>query len=257
MEKENTNFEDLQAMVDQGAIVIGADVDTQFDFAKEGGALYVDTPAEVLQNLALLTQKFPYRLGSVDSHAYDAWEFTENGGPFPAHCLKGEAGWLKINETRLDEKGAVLPKRFIPMAQGDLVVGENKVGTGNRNYDADSFFDEVMGGKGVFFEKEVYSAFSNPLAEPYIERLVQRLGGTRKAIFAVFGHCTGGYCVDAMAEGLADRGYQTLMVNDAVAPINFAPEDGAEQNGAERTRLMCEAKNITELTTQQVLRLIR
>lgn len=257
MKKGPVSFEDYQALVDDGALVIGADVDTQIDFAQEGGALYVDTPPEVLNNLALLTQKFYYRIGSVDSHAYDAWEFAENGGPFPPHCLKGEPGWLKIDETRLDANGQVLPKRFIPMAEGDLVIGEEAPGMGNRVYDADSFYDEVLDGVGVYFEKEVYSAFSNPLAEPYIERLVQRVGGNRKAIFAVFGHCTGGYCVDAMAEGLADRGYQTLMVKDAVAPINFAPENGAEQDGQARTFEMCERKGITELTTQQVLNLIR
>lgn len=136
-------------------------------------------------------------------------------------------------------------------------MGEDMAGMGNRSYDADTFFDEVMNGVGTYFEKEVYSAFSNPLAEPYLDRLVQRIGGNRKAIFAVFGHCTGGYCVDAMAEGLADRGYATAIVSDAVAPLNLAPEDGAEQDGEARTKAMCEASNIAQITTEQVLSLIR
>ena len=149
---ENRSFpENLQKFVKNGGRIIGVDVDTQKDFANENGALFVPAELSVRKNIALLSQSGIPTIGSVDSHAYDAWEFEENGGPFPAHCVKGTEGSLKIPETTQAKT------RFIPMSEGHLVVGENLAGAGNRRYDASLFADEVMR-KGVngIFEKEVY-----------------------------------------------------------------------------------------------------
>src|SRR6202012_1288967 len=89
-------------------------------------------------------------VGSVDSHAWDAWEFASNDRRgangekpnFPDHCVKGTPGWLKVEGT--------LPPRFrfvpnVPEAPLETVVAE------------------LAGGatQGVYFEKEVYSLFAN------------------------------------------------------------------------------------------------
>ena len=202
---------------------IRIDVDTQRGFCCEDGNLYVPSEPSVLSNIHRLVADASERsiplIGSVDSHSYDAWEFQENGGPFPAHCVKGTSDWLKVQGT--------LPARhrFIPMSEGHLMIGESVAGTGNRAYDATTFSAEARAGVGLYFEKEVYSAFANPNAGEFIGRLVEELGGPDQVLFQVFGFCTGGFCVDAFTLGLLERGYRVQVVLDATAAID-TPENG-------------------------------
>lgn len=197
------------------------DVDTQRDFAEPGGALYVDAPVSVREAVrreleAAVAAGDPI-VGSVDSHAWDAWEFVDRGGPFPPHCVKGTPGWLRI----LPE----LPprSRFVALQPVDgrvrNVVGEVAQGSGNRELDARALAEEACAGVGIYFEKEVYSLFANAAAAPVIEAIVERLGGRSRVRFDVVGWCTGGYCVDAAAEGLRERGYAVRVLAAATAPI--------------------------------------
>lgn len=183
------------------------DVDVQADFCEEHGALFVKgSPNDRYRALTKLaaTRRIPI-LGSVDSHAWDAWEFASNPnlGPngekpnFPDHCVKGTPGWLKV-------LGTLPPRfRFIPNvaeaplegALRELVAGETQ---------------------GLYFEKEVYSLFANPLAERFVRALDQALGGG--AEYVVYGVATD-YCVKAAALGLAERGYRTTVLTDGVAGI--------------------------------------
>ncbi len=186
---------------------IFVDVDVQRDFCEPDGALYVPgSPNDVMRRLVAhaVARRIPI-LGSVDSHAWDAWEFASSGraGPggekpnFPDHCVKGTPGWLKV-------PGTLPPRfRFVPN------VAEAPI---------DPIVDEVFRGdtQGVYFEKEVYSLFANPLAEPFLRALASRAGTPLS--FVVFGVATD-YCVRAAALGLTERGYQTTLLTDAVAGI--------------------------------------
>ena len=197
------------------------DVDTQFDFMDPRGALYVPADASVETAIADLlaraeSQSIPL-LGSVDSHAFDAWEFEGNGGQFPQHCVKGTPGWLRSTPE------SPARTRFIPMQQvvdGRVahLAGESERGAGARLLSADDLAREAMQGVGIYFEKEVYSLFSNPTAAPVIASLVEALDD-RDLWFEVFGYCTGGYCVDAAALGLAELGYRVRVLAYATAAI--------------------------------------
>lgn len=200
------------------------DVDTQQDFVDPSGSLYVESPPGVREAIAELLAEAEAAgdpiVGSVDSHAYDAWEFLDNGGPFPPHCVKGTAGWLRVCPHR--------PRRtrFVPMQVVEdgvrNLVGEREAGAGPRVLDAAALAAEARRGVGLLFEKEVYSLFSNPAAESVIERLVQDLGGPAAVRFDVIGYCTGGYCVDAAATGLVERGYAVRVLARATAAIGGA-----------------------------------
>jgi nicotinamidase/pyrazinamidase len=220
---------------------IFVDVDVQNDFCDPSGALYVNgSPNERFRALTAyaVAHKIPI-VGSVDSHAWDAWEFASNDyqGPngeapnFADHCVKGTTGWLKLAGT--------LPTRFrfipnVPDAPLDKIVEELKQGAT----------------QAVYFEKEVYSLFVNPLAERFLQAFV----GDATPEFIVYGVATD-YCVKSAALGLVQRGYRTTLLTDAVAGIT--PEgtaaalvamkaagikmattsdivDGAERHGAER-----------------------
>lgn len=186
---------------------IFVDVDVQRDFCEPKGALYVPgSPNDVLRQLVhhAVEKNIPI-FGSVDSHAWDAWEFASSGrkGPdgaqpnFPDHCVKGTPGWLKV-------EGTLPPRfRFVPNVASAHI---------------DSIVAEVLHGQtgGVYFEKEVYSLFANPMAETFLEKIVQAAGTTPH--FYVFGVATD-YCVKAAALGLAQRGYRTVLLTDAIAGI--------------------------------------
>jgi nicotinamidase/pyrazinamidase len=197
---------------------IFVDVDVQRDFCDPDGALYVrGSPNKVFRDIVAhaMKQGIPI-LGSVDSHAWDAWEFASSGlaGPegetpnFPNHCVKGTPGWLKVAGT--------LPNRFRFLPN----VADMRF---------DSIVREVLYGQtqGVYFEKEVYSLFANPLAERFVQTLADLAGEPLE--FYVFGVATD-YCVRAAALGLAERGYRTTLLTDAVAGIT---EEGVQKAIAE------------------------
>jgi nicotinamidase/pyrazinamidase len=183
------------------------DVDVQNDFCEPTGALFVKgSPNELYRALTrfAVERGIPI-LGSVDSHAWDAWEFAsnDNRGPggekpnFPDHCVKGTPGWLKV-------AGTLPPRfRFVPNVHTAPI---------------EPIVDELLRGatQGAYFEKEVYSMFANPLAERFLRQLVEH-AGTPPELY-VYGVATD-YCVKAAALGLAERGYRTTLLTDAVAGI--------------------------------------
>lgn len=198
------------------------DVDTQIDFMAPEGSLYVPASPSVVPDIRKILQQADLRgvpiLGSVDSHGYDSWEFQDNGGPFPTHCVKGQPGWTRFHHD--------LPARtrFVAMQEPvdgtvSTLAGESSHAAGNRTLSAADLASEAIDGVGIYFEKEVYSLFSNPVAEIIIETLVDRLGGRDAVQFDVIGYCTGGYCVDEAAFGLAERGYRVRVLGYATAAI--------------------------------------
>lgn len=187
------------------------DVDTQFDFCAPGGALFVAGAPAAMGPCAKLVSAAVASgapiVGSVDSHAHDAWEFatSSNAGPdgerpnFPPHCVKGTAGWLKLPET--------LPARFFFVPAVDDPAAASRVPPDTQ---------------AVYFEKEVYSLFANPNAA----RVLDARAPAGAVEFVVFGVATD-YCVRAAALGLRawiaarpDRaGSRVVVATDAVAAV--------------------------------------
>lgn len=208
------------------------DVDVQNDFCEPSGALYVQgSPNEAFRRVvAAARSRCAPILGSVDSHAFDAWEFASSGrkGPageapgFPDHCVKGTWGWLKIAGT--------LPARFrfVPNVGG---------------VDAEKIAGELARGDvdAVYFEKEVYSLFANPNADAVLRALAHEKGESLDAV--VFGVATD-YCVKAAALGLRERGIGTTVLTDAVRGIT---PDGTEQAIVEMVRVGAVMRTTTEL----------
>ncbi len=190
------------------------DVDTQYDFCAPGGALFVAGAPAAMEPCARLVRAAVEAgdvvVGSVDSHAHDAWEFATNGnlGPegakpnFPPHCVKGTPGWLKLPRT--------LPERFYFVPCVD---------------DANAAARIPAGTQAVYFEKEVYSLFANPNAA----RVLDALCPAGPVEFVVFGVATD-YCVRAAALGLVawsaerpDRaGSRVVVASDAIAAVTEA-----------------------------------
>ncbi len=202
------------------------DVDTQHDFCDPRGALYVagaDALGPAFRALVgRATETGTKIVASIDSHAFDAWEFAgaEARGPngeqpnFPPHCVKGTAGWLKVEGT--------LParSRFVPNVR----------------------VDELPVADALLLEKEVYSLFANPNAHAVLDRL----GAER---YIVFGVATD-YCVRAAVLGLRDYApsAEILLVEDAIAAVDPA--------GGERALAECVARGARLITLATALRVM-
>ena len=91
--------------------VIFWDVDTQYDFMKADGKLYVPEAEHVIPNLKRLTD-YAHSHGirivaSADDHVMSHAEISEQPDwktTFPAHCLRGTPGQKKIPETALRDQ---------------------------------------------------------------------------------------------------------------------------------------------------------
>jgi nicotinamidase/pyrazinamidase len=204
------------------------DVDTQHDFCDPSGALYVRGAEKLAPTFASLVARAVERgvkiVGSVDSHAFDAWEFAgaRDTGPngeapgFPPHCVKGTRGWLKV-------AGTMAPRtRFVPNVPTEIAP-----------------FVERNDPQMILLEKEVYSLFANPNA-PEILRALMADEETR---FVVFGVATD-YCVKAAALGLRDWG-EVWLVRDAIAAVD--PTHG------EKAIAECAGKGVRMVSSEEAL----
>ena len=211
------------------------DVDTQHDFCDPSGALFV-RGAEALAFEALTRHAVAHGIpivGSVDSHAFDAWEFAGavDAGPngerpgFPPHCVKGTHGWLKV-------PGTLAPRvRFVPnVALGRAAVEEIVTRNAPQQW---------------MLEKEVYSLFANPNAAALLQAIV----GDTEPRFVVYGVATD-YCVRAAAIGLrewlGDRKGSIDLVTDAIAAVT--------QEGGTCALAECEARGVRPVGCAEVLR---
>ena len=215
------------------------DVDTQHDFCAPNGALFVKGADLLAEKFRALTnaglEHNLLNLASVDSHAFDAWEFAGavDAGPigerpgFPPHCVKGTAGWLKVS-------GTMAPRaRFVPNAA--------------MSREAIEAIATKQAPQQILLEKEVYSLFANPNAATLLDVVVDRARAPR---FIVYGVALD-YCVKAATIGLLDwittrgAGGEVWLVGDATASV-------FEAGGVEAQR-ECVAKGAKVVDTAAAL----
>jgi len=165
------------------------DVDTQCDFIRPEGRLFVPGADRIVENLEKLVNFAVDRnipiIASVDAHGEDDPEFDT----FPPHCVKGTDGQCKIPETTVKQNRVVenRPQEVVKEPGEELVI-----------------------------EKSIYSLFDNVNAEGILERIGRR-------DYVVFGVALD-YCVREAVLGLLKRGYGVWLVIDAVAAVT--PEGG-------------------------------
>ena len=169
------------------------DVDTQVDFMRPDGALYVRGAEQIVSNLQRLMNwarehAVPV-ISSADAHTVDDPEFKI----WPPHCVIGTPGQRRIPETSFPEP-VVIPCRpgaFRPPARwvGQFIV-----------------------------EKPTYSAQDNP----NFDAIMQGLGMRRAVVFGVATE----FCVLSDAMGLCGRGFKVDLVIDAIKAIT---EEGGQK----------------------------
>lgn len=215
------------------------DVDTQHDFCHPTGALFVLGAERLHEAFRQLTARgvavgAPI-VGSVDSHAFDAWEFADAPEPgpggerpgFPPHCVKGTEGWLKV-------PGTLAPRfRFVP----NVPLADDLLAPLVTRHQPQQ----------ILLEKEVYSLFANPNAGRLLDLVLQGAEGVR---FLVYGVALD-YCVRAAALGLLDYlqeravAGEVLLCVDATASVVPA--------GGERALAECQVRGVKPVSTREAL----
>ncbi|MGH7752727.1 MAG: cysteine hydrolase family protein [Gemmatimonadales bacterium] len=181
------------------ASVIFWDVDTQYDFMRADGKLYVPDAEQIIPNLKRLTE-YAHRTGvrilaSADDHVPGHRELSDQPDwkeTFPPHCMRGTPGQQKIPETALRNPLVIEPD---PMKPGALaVVGKH---TGD-----------------ILFHKHWFDVFTNPNVEP----AVSQIAPDDVVLYGVALDVCDKYAI----EGLLERRPHTRLfaVVDAMKPID-------------------------------------
>ena len=108
--------------------VIFWDVDTQYDFMRADGKLYVPDAEQIIPNLRRLTAYARAKrirvIASADDHVPGHRELSRTPDfkrTFPEHCMRGTKGQARIPETRLEEPLVIEPGReFKPVAKNSI-----------------------------------------------------------------------------------------------------------------------------------------
>ena len=166
------------------------DVDTQADFLRPEGKLYVPGSEKIVPNLQRLTQwarkNHVLVVASADAHQEGDEEFRQ----YPPHCLAGTPGQKKIPETTLSNQ-RVIPNQPVELA-GELEQAEQ-----------------------IVVEKQKFNVFTNPNTDKLLERLGKELD------IVLYGVVTE-VCVAAAARGLLERGHRVRLVRDAIQHLEEA-----------------------------------
>ncbi|MYJ74256.1 MAG: cysteine hydrolase [Gammaproteobacteria bacterium] len=200
------------------------DVDTQVDFIRPDGKLYVAGAETIVTNLAALTD-FAHRqgiriVGSSDNHDPGDEElsatpdFTDT---FPPHCLRDTEGQARIPETVL--RNALIVEPEDPVA---AVVGR-----------------VANHGGDILFHKRYFDVFTNPSVEPVVEALAI----DEVVLYGVALDVCNRYAVEGLLAH--DPGVAITVVTDAVRAIN---EDGRDALLADWQR-----RGVTLARTKQVV----
>ena len=176
------------------------DVDTQYDFMRADGKLYVPEAEQIIPNLARLTRAAHQQgiriVASADDHVpghrelSDPPDFKET---FPPHCMRGTPGQRKIPETSLRDPLVIEPD---PVPARELAR-------------------RVRGHAGdLLFHKHWFDVFTNPNVDP----AVRELDPDRIVLYGVALDVCDRYAI----EGLLQRRPHTQLhaVTDAMKPID-------------------------------------
>lgn len=217
------------------AQVIFWDVDTQYDFMKADGKLYVPDAEHIIPNLKRLTDYAHGHgiriIASADDHAPGHRELSETPNfkdTFPPHCMHGTTGQKKIPETALREPLVIEPAREDPARLAERV----------RTHRGD-----------ILFHKHEFDVFTNPNVLPVVDALAPE----DVVLYGVALDVCDRYAIEGFLEHRPN--IRLFAVTDAMKPID---RDAAEQMlrewGDEGVRLVKTSEVVMGGLVEQLVR---
>ena len=168
------------------------DVDTQVDFMLPHGKLYVPGADETVPAMKRLVDAAraagAVHVASADDHELTNEEISEQpdfGTTYPPHCLRGTRGARKVPETEQEDP---VPLTLEPVPE------------------------RYLAGREFLLLKKSFDVFTNPNADPLLERL-------DPGEIIVFGVATD-VCDDAAIRGFLQRGLKVRFVEDAARGLD-------------------------------------
>jgi nicotinamidase/pyrazinamidase len=217
------------------ARVIFWDVDTQYDFMKADGKLYVPDAERIIPNLARLTDYAHGHgirvIASADDHVMGHPEISDTPdwkSTFPPHCMRGTPGQKKIPETVPRDALVIEPART------DRRALEQRV----RAHRGD-----------ILFHKHRFDVFTN-------ENVATVLEVIDPDDIVLYGVATD-VCDKAAVEGLLERRPHTrlFVVTDAVKGIDKdVSEQLLKEWGEEGVRLVNTKEVVEEGLVEELVR---
>lgn len=196
------------------ARVIFWDVDTQHDFMRADGKLYVPDAEHIIPNLKRLTD-YAHGHGirivaSADDHVEGHRELSDTPNfkeTFPLHCMRGTPGQKKIPETSLGDALVIEPDPQDPKILADLV----------RGYPGH-----------ILFHKHWFDVFTNP----NVLTVVDALAPARIVLYGVALDVCDRYAVEGLLQHRPR--IRLALVTDAVRAIHAEQADALLQDWAGR-----------------------
>jgi len=180
------------------------DVDTQYDFMRSDGKLYVTGSEDIIPAVKALTE-FAHSnhiliVASADKHELSDLEISDTPdweSTFPPHCMRGTPGQLKIEETQL---------------QNPLVI-ESEL------QDPEALAQRVLAHRGDFLlNKHAVDVFTNG----NVPALLRALEPEAIVLYGVATDFCNRYAVEGLLRALPE--VKLYLVSDAVLAI--VPEEG-------------------------------
>jgi nicotinamidase/pyrazinamidase len=193
--------------------VIFWDVDTQYDFMRSDGRLYVPDAETIIPNLARLTD-YAHEHGirviaSADDHVAGHRELSNQPDfrtTFPEHCMRGTPGQQKLPETALRDPLVIEPEAQDP----SQLAGKVRTHLGD-----------------ILFNKHWFDVFTNANVDTV-------LGVLKPRTVVLYGVATD-VCNRYAIEGLAERHpeLRIFAVKDAMKPIDRGAQEHLFKQWAE------------------------
>jgi len=192
------------------------DMDTQVDFMKRGGLLYVPEAEDIVQRITDLID-FAKDTGIMvistkDTHAPNDPEFSTF--PFQPHCIPGTPGWEKID-------GTLIPDHI------ELPVDWSQ-----------PLPDDILEHPQIVVQTNTH----DPFASFVLHEIVEKLDKPRCIVFGV----AMDYAVKYVSLGLLQRKCRVAVILNATRPLREADgRDAIEE---------LKAKGAEFITTAEVIR---
>jgi len=112
-------------------------VDVQNDFCG-GGALEVPDGDAVIEQINQLSTQFPYVVATRDWHPPDHDSFTQQGGPWPVHCVRNTPGAQIHPSIETDRIDAIVDAGREPDEEGYSGFENTELESLLRGHDVDT-----------------------------------------------------------------------------------------------------------------------